>query len=49
LLTLPATVAGAWLGASTYRVLSDKNFRDLVLGLLFLSGVGLVWSSFAVR
>ena len=49
LLTLPATVAGAWLGARTYRVLSDKNFRDLVLGLLFLSGLGLVWSSLGAR
>jgi uncharacterized membrane protein YfcA len=49
LLTLPATIAGAWLGAWTYRVLSDQNFRDLVLGLLFLSGLGLVWSSFGVR
>jgi uncharacterized membrane protein YfcA len=49
LLRLPATIAGAWLGAWTYRVLSDKNFRDLVLGLLFLSGLGLVWSSFGGR
>jgi uncharacterized membrane protein YfcA len=49
LLALPATISGAWLGAWTYRVLSDQNFRDLVLGLLFLSGIGLVWSSFGVR
>jgi uncharacterized protein len=49
LLALPVTISGAWLGARTYRVLSDKNFRDVVLGLLFLSGLGLVWSSFAVR
>jgi hypothetical protein len=45
LLVLPATVAGAWLGARTYHALSDGNFRDVVLGLLFLSGVVLVWSS----
>jgi uncharacterized membrane protein YfcA len=45
LLALPGTMLGAWLGARTYRVLSDKNFRDLVLGLLFLSGVGLIWSN----
>jgi uncharacterized membrane protein YfcA len=45
LLALPATIFGAWLGARVYRVLSDRNFRDVVLGLLFLSGVGLVWSS----
>jgi uncharacterized protein len=49
LLTLPATIAGAWIGARTYRVLSDNNFRDIVLGLLFLSGVGLVWSSLGAR
>jgi uncharacterized membrane protein YfcA len=45
LLVLPATVVGAWLGARTYHALSDGNFRDVVLGLLFLSGVVLVWSS----
>jgi len=49
LLALPATVFGAWLGARIYRVLSDRNFRDVVLGLLFLSGVGLVWSSIGLR
>lgn len=45
LLAFPATLAGAWLGARTYHALSDRNFTDIVLGLLFLSGVGLVWSS----
>jgi hypothetical protein len=30
-------------------VLSDRNFRDVVLGLLFLSGLGLVWSNFGLR
>jgi uncharacterized protein len=49
LLALPGTILGAWLGARTYRVLSDRNFRDVVLGLLFLSGVGLVWSSVGLR
>jgi uncharacterized membrane protein YfcA len=49
LLVLPATLSGAWLGARTYRALSDRNFRDVVLGLLFLSGVGLVWSSLGAR
>ncbi len=47
LLAFPATIAGAWLGARCYHALSDKNFRDIVLGLLFLSGVGLVWSTIA--
>ena len=46
LLVFPATLFGAWIGARTYHALSDQNFRDVVLGLLFLSGAGLVWSSF---
>lgn len=49
LIVLPATLSGAWLGARAYRVLSDRNFRDVVLGLLFLSGIGLVWSSLGLR
>jgi uncharacterized membrane protein YfcA len=47
LIAFPGTVIGAWLGARTYHALSDGNFRDVVLGLLFVSGVGLVWSSIA--
>ncbi len=47
LIAFPGTVFGAWLGARTYHALSDGNFRDVVLGLLFLSGMGLVWSSIA--
>jgi uncharacterized membrane protein YfcA len=46
LLAFPATLIGAWLGARTYHALSDNNFRDVVLGLLFLSGIALVWNSF---
>jgi uncharacterized membrane protein YfcA len=49
LLALPATLFGAWLGTRTYHALSDQNFRDVVLGLLFLSGVALVWSSLGLR
>jgi uncharacterized protein len=49
LLAFPATILGAWLGTRCYGALSDKNFRDVVLGLLFLSGVGLVWSIVGVR
>jgi len=49
LLAFPGTMLGAWLGARTYHALSDRNFRDIVLGLLLLSGMGLVWNSFAVR
>jgi uncharacterized protein len=44
LLAFPATILGSWLGARLYHALSDRNFRDVVLGLLFLSGAGLVWS-----
>jgi hypothetical protein len=46
LFALPGTALGVWCGARTYRALSDRNFRDVVLSLLFLSGIGLVWSSF---
>jgi len=46
---LPATLVGAWLGARTYRGLSDRNLRDIVLALLFLSGLGLVWSSIGLH
>jgi len=45
LVVLPATVFGAWLGARVYHVLSDDHFRDIVLALLFLSGIALVWNS----
>jgi uncharacterized membrane protein YfcA len=48
LFVLPGTLFGAWLGARTYLTLSDRNFRDVVLGLLFVSGIGLVWSSLAL-
>jgi uncharacterized membrane protein YfcA len=48
-IAFPATIIGAWLGARAYRALSDRSFRDLVLALLFLSGVGLVWSSIGVK
>src|ERR1700754_109071 len=44
-LALPGTIIGTWLGARLYHALDDRNFRDVVLGLLFLSGVILVWNS----
>ena len=44
-LALPGTVIGAWLGARLYHALNDRNFRDVVLGLLFLSGATLIWNS----
>ncbi len=44
-LAFPATVLGSWIGAKLYHALSDRNFRDIVLGMLFLSGAVLVWNS----
>ena len=44
-LAFPATVIGTWLGARLYHALSDRNFRDIVLGMLFLSGAILIWNS----
>jgi uncharacterized membrane protein YfcA len=48
LVAFPATVAGSWLGARLYHALNDRTFRDVVLGLLFLSGAMLVWNSIGV-
>ena len=47
MLALPGTLIGARLGMRTYQALSDRNFYDIVLALLFVSGLGLVWSSIA--
>jgi hypothetical protein len=44
-LAFPGTVLGSWIGAKLYHALSDRNFRDIVLGMLFLSGAILVWNS----
>ena len=49
LLAMPGTLIGARLGMLTYRALNDRNFYDVVLALLFMSGLGLVWSSIAPR
>ncbi|WP_244482220.1 TSUP family transporter, partial [Bradyrhizobium pachyrhizi] len=45
----PGTLLGAWLGARLYHALSDRNFSDVVLLLLFLSGVALVWNGLAPK
>jgi hypothetical protein len=45
LAALPGTLLGAWLGARTYRQLSDRRFHEVVLGLLGVSGLALVWTS----
>jgi uncharacterized membrane protein YfcA len=44
-LAFPGTWLGSFLGARLYHTLSDRHFRDVVLGLLLVSGASLVWSS----
>ncbi|HPI50335.1 MAG TPA: sulfite exporter TauE/SafE family protein [Hyphomonadaceae bacterium] len=41
----PALVVPVLLGALVFRRLDQRAFRRIVLGLLFVSGVGLTWSS----
>jgi uncharacterized protein len=45
LVVLPGTLLGTWLGARVYHALSDRNFTDVVLALLVLSGVTLILTS----
>jgi uncharacterized membrane protein YfcA len=45
LIALPGTLIGAWLGTRAYHAMSDRNFTDAVLVLLFISGLGLLWST----
>ncbi|MEN3288422.1 MAG: uncharacterized protein V7634_2722 [Bradyrhizobium sp.] len=45
LIALPGTIAGTWLGSRVYHAMNDRNFGDAVLILLFISGLGLLWSS----
>lgn len=45
LAAVPGSIAGAWLGAEIYKRLGDSGFARIVLGLLFLSGVVLIWTS----
>lgn len=46
LLALPGTLIGTWLGTRAYHAMSDRNFGDVVLVLLFISGLTLLWNSF---
>ncbi len=41
-LCLPASIAGAWVGARCYRLVDEAMFRAVVLGLLSVSGVALL-------
>lgn len=45
LLASPGTMVGAWLGARSYRRLSDRRFHEVVLALLLASGLFLVWGA----
>ena len=47
LLALPGTLIGAWIGARTYHGAERPQFLRHRAGLLFLSGLALVWSSIA--
>ena len=43
LFAMPGTLVGAWVGARTYRLLSDAQFHNVVLALLAVSGCLLLW------
>jgi uncharacterized protein len=45
IVAIPAAIAGAWLGAFIYRRLADRGYQRAVMVLLFLSGAGLIWTS----
>ena len=45
LICLPGTLLGAWLGAKCYGHVDDRQFRAIVLWLLFASGVTLTLSN----
>ncbi len=44
-LALPGTLLGNWAGVLLYRRLDDVRFDRIVLGVLLVSGIGLIWSS----
>jgi len=43
-LALPGTLVGNWAGVLLYRRLDDVRFDRIVLGVLLVSGIGLIWS-----
>ncbi len=45
MICLPGTLSGAWLGARCYGRVDDRQFRAIVLWLLFASGVTLTLSN----
>jgi uncharacterized membrane protein YfcA len=42
---LPGTIGGAWVGSVVYNRISDRNFQQVVMALLFVSGTVLIWTS----
>jgi uncharacterized membrane protein YfcA len=44
-IALPATIAGAWLGAAIYRRLHDRGYQRAIMVLLLVSGAALIWST----
>jgi uncharacterized protein len=44
-IALPGTIGGAWLGGYIYQRLGDHTYQRVVLMLLFVSGLGLIWTS----
>lgn len=45
LTALPGTIVGAWLGLTAYQRLGNRGFQQVVMVLLFLSGLLLIWTS----
>jgi len=43
-IALPATIAGAWIGAFIYRRLADRGYQRVVMLLLLVFGLILIWS-----
>ena len=43
-IALPATIAGAWIGAFIYRRLADRGYQRVVMLLLLVFGLALIWS-----
>lgn len=39
---LPAIAIGSWVGVKTYPYLNDKQFRQIILGLILVSGITLL-------
>lgn len=44
-IALPATIAGAWIGAAMYRRMADRGYQRVVLLLLLVFGLTLIWTS----